>query len=332
MTRTASTEAKPVITVLGASGFIGTAVTAALADRPIRVRAVARGPVALPGGPFRAEVEVRTADLTSPAVLDEAIAGSDTVIHLVLHSSGWRGAESDPASERANVGVLADLVDSLRVRRRQGPPPIVVFAGSVSQVGVPPGTPINGTEPDRPNTSYDRQKQAAEHMLMDATAEGVLRGVSLRLPTVFGHSRSVASTDRGVLATMVGQASAGKALTMWHDGRVERDLLHVDDVAAAFLAALDNVDSVAGRHWVLGTGRGERLGDVFRTIARLVSVHTGRDPVPVVSVPPPAQATVTDSHSVVVDSSAFRSATGWRPTVRLENALGHMVATHHSAT
>src|SRR5581483_11912046 len=98
---------------------------------------------------------------------------------------------------------------------------------------------------------------------------------------------------------------------------------HVSDVADAFVAALDHADALAGRHWLLGTGRGERLVDVFRTIAELVSVHTGRAPVPVVPVSPPPHATPTDTRSVVIDSTAFRSATGWRPRVPLRPALGH---------
>jgi nucleoside-diphosphate-sugar epimerase len=253
------------------------------------------------------------------------VAGSDAVIHLVAYSAGWRAA-GDAASEQVNVGVMRHLVEALRARGGYRPVPVVVFAGSSSQVGSSARMPIDGTEPDRPETTYDRQKQAAEDALKAATAQGALRGVSLRLPTVYGLGpASAAGGEPGVLAAMIGRALAGAPLTMWHDGTVQRDLLHVDDVAAAFVAALDHGEALAGRHWPLGTGRGERLGDVFRTIAQLVSDHTGAAPVPVVSVPPPADSTATDLRSVVVNCSAFRSATGWRPEVRLGEALRRMV-------
>ncbi|MGV9772525.1 NAD-dependent epimerase/dehydratase family protein [Streptosporangium sp. NPDC003464] len=310
--------ARPLITVLGASGFVGSAVLTALAERPVSVRAVSRRPAAVPAaGP--AEFEVRTADLTDAESLAAAVAGSDAVINLVLDASGWRGADDDSATARVNVDVMRDLVGCLRAGRKERPP-VVVSAGSVSQVGPPPRSPIDGTEPDRPQTSYDRQKQSAEGLLKRASHAGTVRGVSLRLPTVFGDG-----PDRGVLATMARRALAGEALTMWHDGTVERELLYVHDVADAFVAALDHADALAGGHWLLGRGRGERIGDVFRTIADLVSAHTERPPVPVVSVPPPADARRTDFHSVVVDSSAFRSVTGWRPRVPLREALTLMV-------
>ncbi|WP_326560826.1 NAD-dependent epimerase/dehydratase family protein [Micromonospora sp. NBC_01796] len=312
----------PLVAVLGASGFVGSAVTAALARRPVRLRAVARRPVTVPHGAV-AEVETYAADLTTPGAVEAAVADADAVVFLVLHTSGWRGADHDPASERTNVGVLDDLVRTLRSRRL--PAPAVVFAGSTSQVGLPPRVPIDGTETDHPATAYDRQKQAAEGLLRAATAEGVLRGVSLRLPTIFGPAPAPAAPDRGVVAAMARRALADEPLTVWADGAVQRDLLYVDDVAEAFVAALHHADLLAGRHWPLGTGVGVSLRDLFGTIAEVVAGHTGRPPVPVVSVPPPAQATGTDAHSMVVDASAFRAATGWRPLVPLREALDRTV-------
>lgn len=321
---------RPRITVLGASGFVGSAVLAALAPHPVAVRAVSRMPATVPAT-GEAEFEVFTADLTATGNVEDAVAGADAVINLVLHSSGWRGAGDDATSGRVNVDVMRDVLDSVRSRPGYGAPPVVVLAGSVSQVGRPARTVVDGTEPDRPDSTYDRQKHEAESMLKRASTDGIVRGISLRLPTVFGPIPPGGSADRGVVTAMIRRALAGEPLTMWHDGTVEREMLYVDDVAAAFVAALDNAAALAGGHWLLGRGRGERVGDVFRTIAELVSVHTGQPPVPVVSVAPPEGALATDFESVVIDSSAFRAATGWRPQVPLREGLARAVRTHAPA-
>ncbi|KOV67547.1 NAD-dependent epimerase/dehydratase family protein [Streptomyces sp. MMG1121] len=305
----------PLITVLGASGFVGAAVMRALALRPVRLRAVARRPGVPAPGP--AETTVVTADLTDRTALAEAVAGADVVVHLLLADGGWRAAESDPGAERVNVGVMRDLVDLLGPGASAAVPPLVLYAGAASQVGVPPREPLDGSEPDRPETAYDRQKLAAEQLLLRATAEGRVRGVSLRLPTVFGEGAAGGGTDRGVVSAMARRALDGRPLTMWHDGTVRRDLVHVEDVAAAFTAALDHPDSLVGGHCLIGAGRGDTLGDAFRLIARAVADRTGRRPVPVECVDPPAHAPVTDFRSVTIDSSPFRAATGWRPRVSL---------------
>ncbi|MFD7661816.1 NAD-dependent epimerase/dehydratase [Streptomyces sp. NPDC059788] len=314
----------PLITVLGASGFVGSAVTAALARRPVRLRAVARRPSTPPPGP--AETSVVTADLTDRAALAEAVAGSDAVVHLLLADGGWRAAENDPGAERVNVGVMRDLVGVLRPDTGSGTPPLVVYGGAASQVGVPPREPLDGSEPDEPGTAYDRQKLTAEHILKKATAEGLVRGVSLRLPTVFGEGAAPGAADRGVVSAMARRALDGRPLTMWHDGTVRRDLVHVDDVAAAFTAALDHPESLVGGHWLIGAGRGDALGDVFRLIARTASELTGRRPVAVESVAPPAHAPATDFRSVTIDSSPFRTATGWHPRIPLPEGVRRLVA------
>jgi dTDP-4-keto-6-deoxyhexose 4-ketoreductase len=128
-----------------------------------------------------------------------------------------------------------------------------------------------------------------------------------------------------VVSLMVRRAVAGQDITMWHDGTVRRDLVYVDDIARALVAAADHVEELAGRAWLVGSGYGAPLGEVFTTVAELVAEETGKPPVQVVSVPPPAHAEAGDFRSVTIDSSAFRAITGWRPRVPLAEALARTV-------
>lgn len=317
---TAPTD-RPLVAVLGATGFVGSAVLAALAGQELRLRAVARHPAAVPHG-ARADVEVVTADLTDRDALSTAVKDADVVIHALLCEGGWRAA-AEPGGERTNVGVLRDLLDLVANPDR---PPLVIYAGAASQVGPPPNEPLDGSEPDLPGTVYDEQKLAAERLLLEASAAGMVRGVGLRLPTVYGEGTVPGTADRGVVAAMARRALAGQEITLWHDGTVRRDLVHIADIAAAFAAAVEHPAELAGRAWLLGAGRGDALGDVFRTVARHAAARTGRPPVPVVSVQPPAHAPETDFLSVTIDSTPFRSVTGWRPRVPLDEGLERTVA------
>ncbi len=311
-----------LITVLGASGFVGSAVTRALAREPIRLRAVARR--RFTPEPGRAETTVVTADLTDRAALADAVAGSDAVVYLLLADGGWRAAETEEA-ERVNLGVMRDLVDVLG--DAGGPPPLVVYGGAASQVGVPPREPLDGSEPDEPATPYDKQKLAAEQVLKKATVDGVVRGLSLRLPTVFGETATAgANHDRGVVSAMARRALEGQDLTIWGDGTVRRDLVHVEDIAAAFTAALANPDALVGGHWLLGAGRGDQLGEVFRLVAKEMAAQTGQNPVEVTCVEPPSHAPATDLRSVTIDSTPFRAITGWRPEISLPEGVRRTVA------
>ncbi|GAB3837215.1 NAD-dependent epimerase/dehydratase family protein [Micromonospora andamanensis] len=322
---TAAGAPTPHVTVLGATGFIGSAVLRELAARPIRIRAVSRrpGPVP-PAGP--AEVEVRTLDLTAPGAVREATEGTDLVVHAVAHIAGvstWRVDTGDTGAERVTVGVARDLVDTAATRG--GGPLPVVFTGTTTQAGLTRHEVLDGSEPDRPAGEYDRQKLAAERLLLAATERGVLAATSLRLPTVFGYGPHSTAPDKGVVADTVRRALAGQPLTMWHDGSVRRDFLYVDDAARALTAACDHIDELSGRGWLVGTGVGTPLAEAFAAIANIAAEHTGTR-VPVVSVEPPEYAEPGDFRSVTVDSTAFRTVTGWRPRVDLTAALRHTIA------
>ncbi|MGD3110241.1 NAD-dependent epimerase/dehydratase family protein [Streptomyces sp. YGL11-2] len=317
----------PLITVLGATGFVGSAVLRELARQPVRIRAVSRRPAAVPAV-ARADVEVRAADLTEPGEMAAAVAGAEAVVHAVLYSAGtstWRIEDGDAAAERVNVGLVRDLVGAL-ADRAGGPRTKVLFTGAASQVGPCDKVVLDGTEEDLPAGEYDRQKLTAERLLLDADARGVLCGASLRLPTVFGYGPDSTARDRGVITAMVRRALAGDPITMWHDGTVRRDLLYVEDLARAVAAGVRHAEALAGRHWLLGTGAGRPLGGVFEQIAALVAERTGNPPVPVLAVEPPAHAEAGDFSSVTIDASAFRGVTGWDPQTPLTEALRRTVA------
>ncbi|MFB7300811.1 NAD-dependent epimerase/dehydratase family protein [Streptomyces rubiginosohelvolus] len=330
-----ATERVPSTVVLGASGYLGSVIGGLLASRPGRVRLVARRPCAVPEGAV-ATVETVRADLTDDAAVAAAVADADVVLHLAKHAGDWRLPEREPAATgQVNVGVMRALLAALAARSGASGagtdagdparPPLVVFAGACTQIGHTPDRPMDGTEPDHPETAYDQQKLAAENLLMEATRVGAVRGVSLRLATVFGQSPLSAVPDAGVVVTMIRKALAGEPLTMWHDGTVMRDLTYVEDVGRAFLAAVDRPEGLIGRHWMIGTGRHEPLGEVFRTVASAVAAATGLPPVPVVTVTPPGAAVVTDFLNVYIDPAPFGAACGWSARVPLREGIDRTV-------
>nr|AGS49617.1 UDP-glucose 4-epimerase [uncultured bacterium esnapd12] len=304
-----------MVVVLGASGFIGSAVVQLLGELPVRLRAVSRS--GLPGlSPCVAEVQELSADLVDPAQLAAAVVDADVIVHLVAHAaagSTWRSASSDVTAEHVNVGVMRELVAALRARRRSTPP--VVCYASTAQAACAAAA-----------SRYAQQKLAAEQLLLQADQEGVVRAVILRLPAVYGQSGRGGSMGRGVVATMIRRALAGQELTMWHDGSVRRDLLHVDDAAAAFVAALEHEQMLTGRTWALGADRSQPLGEIFTVVAASVARHSGKPAVPVVAVAAPEHAEVNDFRSDDIDSTDFRARTGWRPRVSLVDGVDRTVA------
>ncbi|MEU8891606.1 NAD-dependent epimerase/dehydratase family protein [Streptomyces sp. NPDC048442] len=307
---------RPLVVVLGASGYIGSAVLRELSHRRIRLRAVARRPFTVPdGGP--AVIETSLADLTEEGAVAEAVRGADAVIHLVARMTGegsWRSAARDPQEERVNVDLVREVVAQCAAPGG-GPAPTVVLAGTNQAADDGPG-----------RSAYARQKAAAERHLLDAAARGAVRGITLRLPTTVG-------SEAGVTPAMARRALRGETLTLWHDGTVRREFLDVADAARAFAAALDHAAELDGRACAVG-GHPVALGELFTTIAGSAARHTGRPPAPVRSVDPPDYAETGDFRDLDIDSSYFREVTGWRPEVPLRRAVDDVVSAlaRHRAT
>ncbi|HEX6872329.1 MAG TPA: NAD-dependent epimerase/dehydratase family protein, partial [Micromonosporaceae bacterium] len=175
----------PVVVVLGASGCIGSVFTAALARRRVRLRAVSRRP---PPALGIATVELYTADLTDPEQLRSAVDGADVVVHCLAAAGAQGDDKADDCWVGLNAATMAGLLDAVASRPASSRPVTVIYAGSITQVGVPPRTLLDGTEADLPVTAFERDKQAGESALLRASAEGQIEGISVRLPTVFGHS------------------------------------------------------------------------------------------------------------------------------------------------
>ena len=130
-------------------------------------------------------------------------------------------------------------------------------------------------------TTYDRQKVAAEQFLKQAAADGVVRGISLRLPTVFGHGRTPGSAVRGVVGAMARRALDGRPLTMWHDGTVLRDLVLGDtpldiDCARAFGAIAVAVATGQHSREELAGERPDLLFDSFADVDAAIAALLGR--------------------------------------------------------
>ncbi|MFE9245763.1 NAD-dependent epimerase/dehydratase family protein [Nocardiopsis sp. NPDC006938] len=304
------------VVVLGASGLVGSAVAARYARHAVDLRLVSRRvPPTPPSGAAR--VSALTGDLTDPVFAARAVDGADLVFHLVCHrlpGGSWQVGEDDPVAEAVNTGTVRSVAAALARRADRTPDrplPTVVLAGSSTQPE-DPGAP--GTTP------YDRHKSRAEGLLARAEAAGELRAVTLRLSTVYGPA-APPTRDHGVVSAMVRRALAGEALTVWGDGSVPRDPLHVADAARAFEAAGERPAALRGLRPVVGSGRPVRLDALFSRVSRTVAEVTGRPPVPVVRVPPPEGASAADATHTPADPGPFAGASGWSPRIGLTEGL-----------
>jgi len=178
-----------------------------------------------------ARVPAITKDLRELSERD--LEGFDAVVHLAALSNDPIGNLNDGWTESINLegsARLALLARSAGVSR-------FLFSSSCIMYGAAEATgEVNEDSPLDPKTAYARSKVLAEQAISTLATPG-FSPVFLRNGTVYGLSPRMRFDT--VLNSLVGSAVTTGKITIYSDGKPWRPVVHVEDVAAVFLAALE---------------------------------------------------------------------------------------------
>jgi len=128
--------------------------------------------------------------------------------------------------------------------------------------------PVGEDTPTDPRNTYAATKLAQEH-LAAAWAAGTGGDVlALRYHNVYGPRMPRDTPYSGVAAIFRSALEGGRAPQVFEDGGQQRDFVHVDDVAAANLAALTAAGPGAGlRAYNVASGSPHTVGDMAAALA-----------------------------------------------------------------
>jgi CDP-glucose 4,6-dehydratase len=166
--------------------------------------------------------------------------------------------------------------------------------------------------PLRPADAYAGSKACADLLARSWHDSFGVPVAVLRLAGVYGPGDRHASR---LVPSLVDAVRGGRAPVLRSDGTPRRDLLHVDDAVAAFLAAdAALADEPAGVAWNVGTGETVTVAEVAGIVAELA----GLGPVPELG-----DAREPAMHTG--DPARFTARTGWRATVALRDGLAALL-------
>lgn len=303
------------VVVTGAFGFIGTAVGRRLALAGHDVVAVTSRPLDEAPAPLF-PCQVLRADLRDEASVRAALAAArpDAVCHLAGLGKVRESFEHPEQYHAVNATGTKTLLDALAAASRQAGARFV-FASSVAVYGVPERQPVTEDAPLLPTSPYGESKAAAEQAVAKAAAGDAVGAVCLRIFNAAGAVAGVADTDLSRVIPKALAVAAGDApcVEVNGDGSAVRDFVHVDDVASAFLLALEHACRP-------GTAATYNVGATAASVAEILAVAaevTGR-PIPVVRNPPRNEPQV-----LISDHSRISAELGWSPA---RSALREIVA------
>ena len=294
------------ILITGGAGFIGRYVARALLARGDRVRVLdsfieqVHGDRGADG--LDADTEVIRGDVRDADAVRRALAGADAVIHLAAEvgvGQSMYAVDHYVGVNDHGTAVLYQALIEKPVRR-------VVVASSMSVYGeglyrdadgaaVEDAVRIPRTGPDAPWDPLDAKgrplipvptpewkrtslasvyaitKFAQERLTLTLMPAYGMQGTALRLWNVYGAGQALSNPYTGVLAIFASRLHNRQPPVIFEDGLQRRDFVHVEDVARAFLLALDH-PRAAGEVFNIASGTDRTVRDVAADLAAAMGV------------------------------------------------------------
>ena len=289
------------ILISGATGYIGWNLSKALSKFDCTIRRLTQNKAHLDSIENKAKFEDFEVDYGSKTDWSNCVATADIIFHLAAQTSVYKAEHNPDADYACNVVPMKLLMEACRKKSKK---PTVIFAGTSTQCGLPSQIPVDESIADCPISIYDFHKNLAEQYLMYYSRKECIKGISLRLTNVYGPGPKSSNVDRGILNMMIRKALKGDVLTIYGSGACIRDYIYIDDVIAAFLIAPREIDTMAGNHFVLGSGQGATISDAINLVANMVATQTG-EKARVEYVDPPTELHPIEHRNFIADTKAL---------------------------
>ncbi len=307
--------------VTGGRGFVGAWLCRALLDRGVEVtsfdrRSKREKPSTLAMIGIEEQIDEQVGDLIDGELLGSLIRDReiDSVFHLAAETIVGTVRADPVAALDTNVRgtwTLLGAATEAGVER-------FVFASSDKAYGAHESLPYREDYALQPTAPYEASKAAGDLIARAWWPSYGLPIAVTRFANIYGGgdlnlSRLVPET--------VCEAIDGRSPVLRSDGSPVRDLLYVEDAAAAYLAIADNLsrDQVRGEAFNAGGERPYGVLEIVETITRLAG--TG--------VEPEIRGTGNPEGEIdrqYVDATKIRELCGWSPAVSLEDGLARTIA------
>lgn len=270
-------------------------------------------------------------DVRRAAAVLEAARDAEEIYHLAAQVAVTTSVD-DPRSD-FEVNALGTL-NVLEAARLNGRRPLVFFTstnkvyGGLESVAVQEqgsayrasDAQFRGANEATPldfHSPYGCSKGAADQYVRDYARIYKLPAVVFRMSCIAGPHQ-FGNEDQGWVAHFLYSVLARKPITIYGNGCQVRDILHVDDLVDAVVAARERIDITAGQIYNIGGGM-EQSASVREMLAAIERT-TGL--APRLSF---AEVRPGDQPLYISDISKYRAHTGWRP----RRSLGAMLEDMH---
>lgn len=172
--------------------------------------------------------------------------------------------------------------------------------------------PTDEDKPLRPESIYAVNKRDQEEMVLSFGRAYGIPAVAFRMFNVYGARQALSNPYTGVVAIFSNKLLQDQPPTIFEDGHQRRDFIHVEDVARAYVMALEQ-DGADGLALNLGSGRSISIREIAETLAKVMN----KDLEPVIA----GRYRDGDIRNCFSDISLLQEKLGWQPEYEFEEGV-----------
>ncbi len=324
-----SVSSRPSVLVTGGAGYIGSHAVLALRDAgwPVAVidNLTTGFRFAVPDGVPLYEGDIEDGELLGRIFAEQ---GTGAIMHFAGSIVVPESVENPLKYYHNNTAKSRALIDAAVAAGV----PHFIFSSTAATYGVPEVSPVSEDTPQQPINPYGWSKLMTEQMLGDVSAAHAMNFCALRYFNVAGadpQARSGQSTAGAThLIKVAVEAALGKREHVsvfgtdydTPDGTGVRDYIHVSDLAAAHVLALEALIEQPERSLTMncGYGRGFSVLEVLDAVDRVTNMTIDRRMEP---------RRAGDPASLISDPARIRATLPWKPRhADLDTIIGHALA------
>lgn len=309
------------VVVTGGAGYIGSSLVRVLLARNIMTTSFDLDSFRvglIRTGEARNLRQIRGDISNSRALKSSFSKGADVVVHLAGIPNP-AGCDADPfRALRTNI-TGTDLV----LRESSHYCPLFIFASSQTIYGDSGKPRVSESTPPKPGDLYSLTKLAGESMVQSYDRAGLVRGVVLRISSVYGVG-AWANLEQ-IPGRMVVEHINNGTITLISSTNIRTpggqvvDLIHVRDVCNAIVKVIRNPHRARGHVLNISSGRGMSVRGVAHMVDRIVCKGRKR------SLRYLSGFRSTEMiRRLVLSNTQARSIIGWQPMISLQQGIQEM--------
>jgi UDP-glucose 4-epimerase len=292
------------VLILGGGGFIGSALSVALAKEGKKVTVLSRTAC----NQTHNNIRNVTGAFNTPADFEPWLADCQSIVHLASNSTPGSSAGCPLAELEGNLRVTLALLEALQSH----PGCKLIYCSSGGTLyGDNEIAPATEQSKLQPYSYHGAGKAAAEYFISSWSTQFATSATILRPSNVYGPGQT-ARQGFGIIPTAFNKIIKDETLEIWGDGSAIRDYLYVADFIQLCLAIIDKPMAKGVVTLNAASGIGTRLDDL---LSRIESV-TGK----------PIRKTQlnkrqVDISRIVIDSRKAYERYDWKPQTSLTDGL-----------